>query len=154
MATTYQAAKDEMFAAVYNMLISSLVTTLLGYTPDIRFSGVAEPNEPDRTKYWVRISLQVVTDQQISLMNAYQNALFQADGLLYIQIFCPRNKAASIDNGLIIALAVQNVFRNQSADGQVWYTKQRVQELPEDDLSYPILVSTRFTYKTESQVIA
>lgn len=150
MATTYHAAIDEMFATADGVLIG-YAATLLGYALDVRWPGVPVSSKPDKTRLWARVSAQIVTDAQVSLANANRISLFQATGLLNVQLFCPRNVGASIDNGRLIGEAIQNAFRTLSTSGEIWYTNQKVVELPEAGESYPITVSVRYTYKTLSQ---
>lgn len=150
MATTLRAAIDEMFATANNVF-TGYAATLLGYAPDVRWPGVPLGTQPDKSRLWARVSTQIVTDEQASLANAQGIQLYAATGLLHIQLFCPRNVGASIDNGRLVAEALQNAFRLQSTSGEIWYSKQKAFELPEAEENYPINVSVQFYYKTISQ---
>lgn len=149
MATTYSAAVDEVFGMV-NGVLTGAAATLLGYTPDIRWPGVPKEAVPDKTKLWARVSLQIVTDTQTALANANGQRMFTANGLLFVQLFCPRNQPESIDNGRSIATDLQTVFRTNGISGEVWFTQAKFVELPETDESYPINFSTRLQYRTIS----
>lgn len=151
MATTATAAIDEMFETV-KTVFDSVAAPLLGYDPDVRWPGVPVAAKPDRSKFWSRVSSQLVTDEQSALANASQLRLFEATGMLYVQLFCPRNIGGSIDSGRSIAIALQTALRKASPDNEVWYRKAKSVELPEDDASYPILVSVQYTYKTISSL--
>lgn len=146
MATTYDAAIDEMFGVVKGVLAGQVI---LGYVPDTRWPGVPLGTKPDATRLWVRVSAKVITDNQATLANANGKTLYEATGMLYIQLFCPRNIGASIDNGRLVAKAIQSAFRT-SLSAEIWYTKAKIEELPESDESYPINVSVQFYYKTIS----
>lgn len=147
MATTYSAAVDAMFALALSVL-TGFAAGELGYAPDVRFAGVPKSNPPDKTKLWARITSEVITDRQASLANANGVSIFEASGLLFVQIFCPRNVGGSLPIGRLIGAQLQNAFRNNGSSGEIWYTAAKLKELPEDSSSYPILFSTRFYYKT------
>lgn len=149
MTTTYHDAIDEMFASA-KAVFDGTAAALLGYVPDVRWPGAPLATVPDYTKLWARVSLQIVTDEQASLANNNDKRFFWATGLLFIQLFCPRNVGGSIDKGRLIAEQIQNKFRHQSTSGEIWYRNAKVVELPETEDSYPINVIVQFKYKTIS----
>lgn len=153
MPTTYTDAQDEMFGMA-NAVFATTAVSLLGYAPDVRWPGVPKAGVPDRTKLWARVSEQIVTEEQASLANANSIRLFDAIGMLYMQLFCPRNIAASVELGRAVGIALQVAFRHTSPSGQVWYRKAKMVELPEGLENYPILVSTEFQYRTSSPATA
>jgi hypothetical protein len=148
MPTTYNAAIDEMFGNANSVFVGT-AASLLGYTPDVRWPGAPKANPPDKTKLWARVSFQVVTDDIAALANANGVCLYQTIGICFVQLFCPRNVGQSIDNGRLIAIALQAAFRTPvSSSGELWYSKSKIFELPEAEESYPITVSTRVQFKT------
>lgn len=147
MPTTYDAAIDAMFG-IAKAIFDVNALAILGYVPDVRYPGAPLGTKPDRSRLWARVSSQIVTDGQASLTNALQQRMYEADGLLYIQLFCPRNVGASIDKGRLIAKALQTSLRKDGLNGEIWFRKAKILELPESEESYPITVSAEFTYKT------
>lgn len=149
MPTTYHAVIDEMFAQIKGVF-DGFATTLLTYAPDVRWPGAAGPVKPIPDRLWVRVSMQIVTDSQASLSNVNDKRFFWTNGLVFVQLFCPRNMGASLDNGRLIAEALQNVLRKSSTSGEIWYRNAKIVELPETVDNYPITVSAQLMYKTIS----
>lgn len=146
---TYAQALDSMFASVKATLDASGMS-LVGYKPDTRWPGVPIASPPDKTKLWARVSVQIATDGQAALANFQGITLYEAMGLLYVQLFCPRNLAASLPNGRLVAIALQATFRSLGATGDIWYRNAKFVELPETDDNYPVTFSTVFEYNTLS----
>lgn len=144
---TYQDAKDELFGIVRSVLISTAITTLFGYEIDTRYSGV--PGEkPDQSRLWARVSAQLVTDGQTALANNNGVKLYEAVGLLYVQLFAPRNIPGGEDKAEQLAEAIRSEFRKASPSGLIWFRNQKIVDLPETLESYPKNVVTTFSYKT------
>lgn len=150
MTTTYHDAVDSIFGTA-KTVFDGYATTLLGYAPDVRYPGVPNANKPDKSKLWARCSSQIVTDVQASLSNVNNISFFFADGLFYIQLFCPRNVGGSIDKGRLIAEALQKAYRASPLSGEMWYSKVKIVELAETEENYPINVSGEYQYKTTSR---
>lgn len=146
MAITQQDVIDELFGSVKQVFDAS--TSFIGYIPELVWPGNPIGNKPDNSKYWGRASQQHVTDQQSALANADGLKLYEATGLLYVQVFCPRNQAESPELGRKLALALQTRFREQSDSAEVWFRNARVLELAETAKNYPINFVVTFTYKT------
>lgn len=147
MSIDAQDAVDEMFSTVKQVNDGSSVA-IFGYVPEIRWPGQALATKPDMTKHWMRASQQLVTDEQIAFASVDETRLFEAIGLLYVQLFCPRNAAATVENGLLLANIIADAFRQQSISGEIIYRKAKVVQLPETSESYPINVVVQFEYKT------
>lgn len=148
MSISYQEAKDEVFGRANVVLTNGDTNALLGYLPDVRWQGVPKANKPDEDKLWARVSSQIVTDAQAALANANGNRLYEAGGLLYVQLFCPKGNADMPTDGVILAEALQAAYREQSDSSEIWYRNQRILELPETADNYPINVVVEFRYKT------
>lgn len=145
----YQAAIDEMFGIVKATLVDDTgIQTLLGYTMDVRWPMDALPNKPDITRLWAKVSKQTVTDKQACLTNVNGVRVFETRGLLYVQLFCPRDQPAALTQGNVAASNMQAAFRKQSPSGEIWFYDQAIRELPETPENYPINVVTSFYYRT------
>jgi hypothetical protein len=148
MSITFQGALDLLFNTAKGA-IDANANAILGYAPDVRYPGVPKALPPDMDKFWIRVSAQIVTDGIAALASASGQRLYEAEGLLSIQLFCPRNIAGSRDaQGLPFAEAIRTAFRSGSSSGEVWFTNAVIKELPEGDESYPVTVSVRFSYRT------
>lgn len=144
----YVDATDEMFGIIYGVLSDAQWNTKFGYTIDVRWPGIAKENKPDPSKLWARVSKQVVKEQQSSLANVQGERNFTTIGLLFTQLFCPRNQPATLDNGRMVAVALEQALRQSSPSGEIWFLNQAIRELPETDENYPITVVTEYNYQT------
>ena len=142
-ALTYTDAIDTMFGMVNAAWVGA--ASIVGYTPVIRWQGKEVADKPPVDQIWARVSAQIITDQQSSLANINGNRMYEAKGLLYIQLFCPRSNN-DLQTGRIFSQYIREVFRTESPDGNIWFTNQRIVELAPDLASYPILISANFEY--------
>jgi hypothetical protein len=154
MSVNYSDALDELFGMVKAIFDQAKWSDLFGYTIDVRWPGVALATKPDMTKLWARVSFQIVSEPQASLSNAAGNKMYETTGLLYVQLFCPRNQPDSMDNGRELAVDMRNRFRHDSPSQEIWFRNQTVRELPETEENYPINVVVTFSYKTLQQGFA
>lgn len=138
MPITYSNAIDEMFGIVNSAVPD--ITALLTYAADIRWPGTPKRSLPDSSKVWMRVSFQTVDDKQKSLANAKGSRLYRATGLLYIQIFCPRNLANSSVVGRKLGELIRDKFRHASPSGAIEFQNQQVRELPATEQNYPFNV--------------
>lgn len=146
MAILPTEAVDEMFSSVKAAVDAS--QSIIGYAPEMRWPGAAKGSKPDMTSFWLRTSLQIVTEDQSSLANDFGSRMYESVGLLFVQLFCPRNLPGSIDKGRLLAERIKSVFRQQSISGEVWYKNPKVVPLPETDQSYPFNVVITFSFRT------
>jgi len=147
MPIQYTAAIDELLGMIKTAWDAGALS-IAGYEPEIRWPGNPIGTKPDMTKYWGRPSTQIVLDGQSSLANDQGLRRYQAQGLLYFQLFCPRNVADSLENGRLLAEVIRTAFREGSPSGDLWFRNQKIVELPETDESYPINVVVEFLYDT------
>lgn len=146
MPTTLISAVDELFSIVKTVVDAS--GSYIGYVPEIRWPGAPVGPKPAKEKLWLRVSKRTITDGQSSLAGASNSRFFEEIGLVFVQLFCPRNVAASLDNGRMLAVAIQLAFRDHSPSGEIWFRGQRIVELPEEAEFYPINVIVQYTFKT------
>jgi hypothetical protein len=144
----YVDATDEMFGIIYGVLADNQWNAKFGYNIDVRWPGTPKAAKPDPSRLWARVSKQVVKETQTSLANVSGERNFTTIGLLFVQLFCPRNQPQSLDNGRLVAVAIEAAFRNQSPSGEIWFLNEAIRELAETDESYPITVVTEFQYDT------
>ena len=144
----YIDATDEMFGIINAVLTDAKWHTALGYDIDTRWPGDAVAAKPSMVQLWARVSKQVVKDAQDSLANAEGERNYETVGLLYVQLFCPRNQPATLDNGRLVAIDLQKAFRKQSPSGEIWFLNQAIRELAETEENYPIQVVTEYRYNT------
>lgn len=150
---TYSEAIDEIFTTVTNT-VETFTPTFIDYEFPLRFVGIEYSTKPDRTKYWARVSTQIVSDQQASLSDVEGQRFYEAISLLYIQLFCPRNVSKSLQNGRKMAEILQDQFRRRSTSDELWYRNPRIVELPETAEAYPINIVSEFWYKSIAPAVS
>lgn len=147
MSITDQQAIDEMYGIVKGAI--DLNTSIFGYAPDVRYPGVPKSTRPDMSKQWIRVSSAIVKDDLAAFANDQRQQLYDADGILTVQLFAPRNVAGSLDpQALSMANAIAAAIRGRGTSGEIWFTNVRVLQQPESDTSYPVNVVARFNYRT------
>lgn len=148
MSVTQQDSLDLMYG-IAKGAIDANAPGILHYAPDVRYVGQPKAERPDQEKLWIRISSSVVTDDLSAIPNATGQKLYQASGLLSVELYCPRNVAGSVSTfGLPLGEAIRSAYRSSGSSGEISFTNQKIVQMTETDESYLILVSVRFTYQT------
>ena len=148
MTLNHDQAKDEMFAA-FNAAWSAGSAAIVGYVPEVRWPG-KEEDKPDGSKFWARVSEQVVDEPQTSLsacLGESQNAMrTTCYGLLFVQIFAPKSVDDGYDKGDKLAQLGKTAFRGKKTSGGVWFRNARATSLPAEDLWNRFNVVTEYEY--------
>lgn len=146
MTATYEKAVDEMFS-LFLAAWTANTAAVVGYVPEIRWQGVkppeGQPEKPDGDKYWVRVSQQTVIEEQTSLSACVVDnenggtlpaSRFTASGLLFVQLFCPKSDARSMEFGRKLAMIARNAFRGKKTESGVWFLNVRINPLDSEEL--------------------
>lgn len=158
MPASYTVAIDEIFTQARTKLgngalnggtaIACPATTLIGYALDIRWQGVEVATPPDATKYWARVSIQGVTEAQVSLADQVTGPAkrrYEPKGLIFVQLFAPM-VADGMDNGRKLAMIARDAFRGQQTASGVVFRNVRINELSNDGKSYRFNVVAEYEY--------
>ena len=129
MPATYEEAIDQLFET-FKTAWDADTTAIVGYVPEIRWQGVESPNAPDTSKYWARASQQTVMESQTTLANEAGCIRYTAEGIVFIQVFCPKSDSLSMENGRKLAMVGKEGFRGKKTSGGIWFRNVRIQELP------------------------
>lgn len=141
MPITYSNAIDEMFGMV-NAELGNVCVVLTYDVFDMRWPGAPNAVAPDATKFWGRTSAQIVKDDVTSI----GGKKYTATGLLYVQLFCPRNVANTLVLGRQVAALFRDAFRQPSVSGAINFYNQKIVELPETEDNHPMNVVVTFEY--------
>jgi hypothetical protein len=135
--TDYIGATTEIFDVLKNAWIADagapgILTTLFGvgkgYTPVLLCPGDIHTEDLDVSKIYAKAAYQTVTEPQTAFRSGDGTRLFEATGMLGVQVYCPKNVAKAYLGGKLLARLVQSSFRNPPAGGSVWYFNQRIIE--------------------------
>ncbi len=134
-ALTPQEATDLMFGR-YAAAIATVTPGVLAYVPATLYQGMkssaVNSDRPDATKYFCRVSQQTVMEEQRTLSTdcfAPGFKRFGVDGLLTVQIFCPKSDARAWELGRAVARIVRDKYRRNVAGDSIVYRRSRILEL-------------------------
>lgn len=145
MSTTYENAVSEMFERFYSVWQAG-TTAIVGYVPEVRWQGVENGQAPGYDKFWVRVSQQTVLEQQSTLRNPTCGQRFRTDGLLFIQLFCPKSDPSAMEFGRKLATLARNAFRGYTTASGVWFRNPRVSELESEERWVRLNVTVNYQY--------
>jgi len=144
MALTYDEAIDQIFS-IFRTAWNAKSAAIVGYIPEVRWPGVEEPDTPNTDKFWVRVSQQTVKEGQSTLRNDGCTR-YTTDGLLFIQLFCPKSDSKSMEKGRKLAMLARDAYRGNSTDGKVWFRDARIKELPPEKDWYRFNIIAEYEY--------
>lgn len=145
---SYEQAVDEIFK-VFRDTWNAEASAIVGYLPEIRYQGVEEPSKLPIDKYWARVSQQTVSDSQSTLRNGTCGQRYRTNGLVFIQLFCPKSDSLGMTTGRKLATVVRNGYRGVKTSGGVWFSNVRINELPPEDNWYRLNVVAEYEYDEE-----
>jgi hypothetical protein len=119
---------DEIRELVYNAWAAG-AASIVGYLPEMRFHGVESPELPDKTLYWARLSTTTLDDRQATLstcIGAPNQRKYEEKGLVYVQVFAPKNGDNSDRNLGLLSELVQASLRGKKTSGGIWFTGVRI----------------------------
>lgn len=141
----YEEAIDEMFDA-FNVAWLANSAAVAGYVPEVRWPGVEEPEKPDASVYWARVSQQTVDEGQSTLRNGDAGQRYTTDGLIFVQVFAPKSDSEAMTILRRLAIIGRNAFRGHTTSGKVWFRNARINELPPEDKYYRLNVVAEYEY--------
>lgn len=144
----FDEARDEIFE-LFNAAWTANTPGVLVYVPKVYWQGVEERDKPEGDKYWCRLSKDNVFEEQATLSNCEGipgQKRYTASGLVFVQIFCPKQVGLAFENGQRLAKIARNAFRGKATPGKIWFRNVRINELPPEDQWYRFNVVAEFEY--------
>jgi len=148
MTTTFTEARDEinsLFFAKWKAETAAIV----GYVPEVLWHNVQSRDIPNSSKYWARVSQQAVLESQTTLSTCEGKPgqkRYTADGLVFVQIFAPKQLGNSAQFAGKLAEVARNAFRGKSTPGKVWFRNARIIDIEPEDQFYRFNVVAEFQY--------
>jgi len=130
-ALTPQDATNEMFGR-YATAIATVNPSIINYVPITYYQGKKVDEKPDTSKYFCRVSQATVMEEQRTLTTdcfAPGFKRFGVDGILCVQIFCPKSDARAWERGRAMAKIVRDAYRRNVAGDSIVYRRSRIVEL-------------------------
>lgn len=150
MTTNYTDARDKIYGRV-KAAIDGPVAALFGYKAETRWPFTAEPNKPDASKIWFRVSSQIVEEGQSTLSTcegAPGQKRYETVGVLIIEMYMPKAVRDSGVKGTKAAAIIRDAFRNApSGEEGIFYYRARINDgIAPEELFYRLNVVTEFEY--------
>lgn len=152
MTITYADAVPEMYAMFFDAW-KVQAPTVVAYLPEVRFADDGKDGAiPDRSKFWVRISIRVVDEGQSSL-NTCEGApgqrRWRTEGLVFIQLYAPKTATSAAPLRKLAEIA-RNAFRGQVTPGGIWFRNARVVPVAPEEQSYRTNAVIEFNYDEQA----
>lgn len=142
---SYEDAIDDIFAQINTEWIAN-TPDITGNIPTLYWQGVEEPNPESFSSYWGRVSQQTVLDEQAGFRNGSCGQSYTNEGLVFVQIFCPKSDAQSMEKGRKLAIVARDAYRGKSTSGKVWFRKVTINEIPPEGNWYRFNVVAEYEY--------
>lgn len=145
MTPTYTTARDELFT-LFNAAWQS-ANAVVGYVPEIRWQGAEESTEPDFSKFWCRVSRQTVAEPQTTFAIGGSPKRYTSYGLVFVQVFAPKNESLAYEKMQQLAQVAKNAFRGKTTESGLWFRNVRVNDnLPMEEMMYRLNVIAEYQY--------
>lgn len=145
MSTTYENAVSEMFERFYSVWQTDTVA-VVGSVPEVHWQGIETGQKPGFDTFWARVSQETVSDEQSTLRNGDSGQRYETNGLLFIQIFCPKSDPQGMAKGRQLGSIARNAFRSHVTPSGVWFRNPRVVELEAEEKWLRLNVIVQYQY--------
>ena len=139
MTATPQQARKEIFTRINDCWQARAGIIVGGPVPEARWQGEEKPGKPDKDKYWIRSSTQLVTTRQAGHREppapGQSLAFFDTFGVVFVQVFAPM-KTGAYAKGELLGELLQNAFMATETPSGVWFRNPRINELENDGTWY------------------
>jgi len=132
---------------LFNDAWTSGATSIAGYVPEIRWNGNERPSKPDSSKFWCYHSVFNTGEEQKTLSNAVTSPgskRYESEGLIIIQIYCPKSILNSKDKGRQLATVAKNAYRGVQSD--VDFKNVRIVDVDPEELYYRFNVVVDYSF--------
>lgn len=133
-----QNARKQIFTVVHTIW-QDRAGAIAGYIPEIRWQGVEEGALPGTDKFWMRVSTNNVTTNQVghrTVEPGVSDVVYRTVGFIVLQIFAPMKGADSYAKGELLSELGQAMFMARETPGSVWFRNPRIREIDNDGTWY------------------
>lgn len=148
MTTNYSGATDQINQVFFDAWTAN-AAAVIGYVPEVRWQDVTEPDTPDGSKYWARVSIQTIDEPQTTFavgVSGPDKRRYTAYGLVFVQLFGPKSDVTSSEKIKQLAEIAKNAYRGKATSGKVWFRNVRINELGPEELFIRRNVVAEFEY--------
>lgn len=145
---------DTNLAAMYEHFtngFASEAATIIGAPVEIRYQGNVYTTEPDRSKYWVRLSTVTLRSEQATLSTSASELgkkRYKVRGMIFVQVFGPRQTIGANEKCGELAYLARKILRKNPPqhDANVWFTNATAENLEPIDNWLRWDTSASFTF--------
>lgn len=148
MTLQYDQARDEMFA-LFKAAWDANSAAIAGYIPEVRWQGKELTTKPDRSKFWARVSIQSVIEQQATLSNCViepGKKKYESSGLIFVQLFAPKVTDGAYELLQQLAKVARDAYRGKTTPGNVWFRNVRINTLSPEELFFRLNVVGEYEF--------
>jgi hypothetical protein len=128
MTADYLEGVDEIFTAANQAWLTE-AQNILGEVPPLFWQGVQEPDVPNNSKYWARVTRKTLTDDQITAgTNINGKQRHEINGILLLEIAVPADDG-EVKKGSQLANALKQAFKGATTPLCVRFAAARVDEI-------------------------
>jgi len=138
MTATYQAAIDELLG-LFNDGWTAGAPTIVPYVPDVVWPGLEPVDNPDPSRYWVRVTQQTVNEEQSNLKGVGARR-YTINGILVFQLFAPMSDSEGVETVRSLAVLARDIYRGKQTTLSTWLRNARILEVGPDNKWYQINV--------------
>ena len=144
MNSDYLTAVNEMYKLFYDAW-NIEAQVIVGYTPEVMVQGFEKETLPDQSKFWVRLSQRTISEEQVTFSNSHCKK-YESNGILFIQLFCPKNSNQSYEKAKQLAIIARNAYRGKTTDSSVWFLNVRINELDDEENWFRFNIIAEYKY--------
>ena len=119
-------AKNEIFAAATTGW-NAAMPAIVGTNHELRYYGIKYQTEVPVTKFWGRLSIQTVMEEQTTLRNS-TGKRYTSYGTMILVLFVPTIEAQAATKLDQIAEALRNIFRVCTPADNVQFARARIND--------------------------
>ncbi|AMW36131.1 minor tail protein [Xanthomonas phage XAJ2] len=153
MILSYEHAVNEILKLFLDKW-NSETAAIAGYVPKVYWPGVQVASAPDPLKFWCRVTIKTVQEPQTGFSACIEEdgtqsksaSRFTASGLVFVQLFCPKNHPDSMLIGRRLAQTAKLAFRAKKTPNGVWFPEVTATELDSEELynRFNIVAETQY----------
>lgn len=144
MIDDYPSARNEIFKQYQGIIPST--ASIIGEALIVNYQGVSTEEKKPVDKFWSRISIQTVIEEQTALAGNDLKRRYTSNGVVFVQLFIPVVRLPDYEKGTKLAHLIKTAFRGKQTENCIWFRNTRIQELPQENAWFRINVVSDYQY--------
>jgi hypothetical protein len=144
MIDDYPSARNEIFKQYQGIIPST--AAIIGEALIVNYQGVTTEEKMPVDKFWSRVSIQTVIEEQTALAGNDLKRRYTSNGVVFVQLFIPVIRLPDYEKGTKLAQLIKTAFRGKQTENCIWFRNTRIQELPKENAWFRINVVSDYQY--------